>query len=179
MSRVVAVLAVMLLGVTQTAWAHGPTRQKVVESVEIARPPEQIWALVKDFDAIAKWLPGVVASPADHGNEIGSIRVVTLASGGKITEQLERYDDAAHSYFYRIIDVDVKVLPVNNYSSTLEVKASEDGKGSVVLWRGAFYRGYPNNDPPPELNDDAAIKAVTDVYRAGLDHLKQLAENGK
>ena len=35
-----------------------------------------------------------------------------------------------------------------------------------------------NNDPPPELNDEAAKKAVTDVYRSGLDGLKKKIEAG-
>ena len=30
-----------------------------------------------------------------------------------------------------------------------------------------------NNDPPPELNDEAAVKAVKGVYRGGLDALKR------
>jgi hypothetical protein len=70
-----------------------------------------------------------------------------------------------------------KVLPVTNYSSHLTVKPMGDNK-SMVEWRGAFYRGYPNNDPPPELNEEAAIKAVSGVYRAGLDHLKKELEEG-
>ncbi len=72
--------------------------------------------------------------------------------------------------------VDVKVLPVNNYSSTIDVVPGADGKTSTVEWHGAFYRGYPNNDPPPDLNDEAAIKAVTGIYRAGLDALKKKIE---
>jgi hypothetical protein len=47
-----------------------------------------------------------------------------------------------------------------------------------VQWDGAFYRGYPNNDPPPDLNDDAAIKAVTGLYQAGLAALKAKVERG-
>jgi len=179
MSRFIALLTVLMLALAAPAFAHGPSRLKVVEKVEIAKSPDEVWAMIKNFDGIAKWLPGAVSSPADKGNEIGSTRIITLKSGGKITEQLERYDDAGRSYFYRITDVDVKVLPVNNYSSTLEVKPGADGKSAVVEWRGAFYRGYPNNDPPPELNDDAAEKAVTGVYRSGLDHLKEMAEKGK
>ena len=75
-----------------------------------------------------------------------------------------------------ITEVDVKVLPVNNYSSTLSVEG-EGGK-SVVRWKGAFYRGFTNNDPPPELNDEAAVKAVTGVYDAGLAAIKTAAEAG-
>ena len=70
-------------------------------------------------------------------------------------------------------NIDVKVLPVNNYSSTIDVFPSDDGETSTVEWHRAFYRGYPNNDPPPELYDEAAIKAVTAVYQAGLAALKK------
>ena len=42
-----------------------------------------------------------------------------------------------------------------------------------------LYRGYPNNDPPPEFNDEAAIKAVGEVYRAGLEGLKKKIEATK
>ncbi len=65
---------------------------------------------------------------------------------------------------------------MNNYSSTLSVKG-EGGK-STVEWKGAFYRGFMNNDPPPELSDEAAVKAVKGVYRGGLDALKQKVEAG-
>jgi hypothetical protein len=74
--------------------------------------------------------------------------------------------------------VDVKVLPVTNYSSTITVSPSADGKGSLVEWVGAFYRGFPNNDPPPELNDEPAIKAVTGLYHDGLAGLKKKIESG-
>ena len=67
--------------------------------------------------------------------------------------------------------MDVAVLAVTNYASTLCVN-DEGGKAHVV-WKGGFYRGYPNNDPPAELNDDAAMAAVNAVYQAGLDALIQ------
>jgi hypothetical protein len=33
-----------------------------------------------------------------------------------------------------------------------------------------------NNDPPPELSDEAAVMAVTNVYASGLAALKSKAE---
>ncbi len=57
------------------------------------------------------------------------------------------------------------------------MKQEGDDK-SIVEWKGAFYRGYPNNDPPPELSDEAAVKAVTGVYKAGLEALKKKLEGG-
>jgi hypothetical protein len=34
------------------------------------------------------------------------------------------------------------------------------------------------NDPPPELNDDAALKAVTGLFKDGLASLKAKIESG-
>ena len=109
------------------------------------------------------------------GNEQGATRTLTLQSGGKIHEKLNKYDKEGRSFSYEI-EVDVMVLPVTNYSSTLSVKGA--GDKSTVEWRGAFYRGFMNNDPPPELSDEAAIKAITGVYRGGLDALKKKLESG-
>ena len=165
--------AVLLPGI---ALAHGPTRQKISETVEINAPPDKVWARIGNFGDMG-WHPAFVKTEAQGGNAPDATRVLTLQDGATIDEVLAKYDAAGMSYSYRITRVDVKVLPVTNYSSTITVKPNGEGK-SLVEWRGAFYRGYPNNDPPPELNDQAAIKAVTAVYRAGLDHLKQTLESG-
>ncbi len=166
----------LLLAVATTlvlpAFAHGPTRQKVTETVTIDAPTAKVWSLIKDFDALKNWHPAVEASPADKGNTEGSVRQLKLKGGGELTETLEAYDDARMRYSYRAKDKGA--LPVTNYTSTISVKA--DGDKSVVEWRGAFYRGYPNNDPPPDQNDEAAVKAVTGVYQAGLANLKAIAE---
>lgn len=171
LSRRLAALA--LLGFTAgVALAHGPTRQKVVEKITIDAPANAVWAVIKDFDALAKWHPAVAASPADKGNNEGSVRELKLKGGGALTETLERYNDAGKSYTYRAKDGGA--LPVTNYTSTITV--SGDGATSTVEWRGAFYRGFPNNDPPPDQNDEAAVKAVTGVYQSGLANLKALVE---
>jgi len=155
-----------------TAHAHGPTRQKVTEKITINAPADAVWARIRNFDALKDWHPAVAESPADKGNAEGSVRQIKLKGGGALTETLESYDDAKKKYSYRAKDGGA--LPVTNYTSTLTVTA--EGSGAVVEWRGAFYRGYPNNDPPPDQNDEAAIKAVTGVYQAGLANLKKLAE---
>jgi carbon monoxide dehydrogenase subunit G len=154
------------------ALAHGPTRQKVTEKISIDAPADVVWARIKNFDALKDWHPAVASSPADKGNEEGSVRQVTLKGGGSLTETLESWNDAQKKYSYRLKDGGA--LPVTNYTSTITVSA--DGAKSTVEWRGAFYRGFPNNDPPPDQNDEAALKAVTGVYTSGLQHLKKLVE---
>jgi carbon monoxide dehydrogenase subunit G len=166
-------LAAALLAASAPGFAHGPTRQKVSEKVTIEAPADAVWAKVKNFNALKDWHPAVADSPADKGNAEGSVRTVKLKDGGTLVETIESYDEAQKKYSYRAKDGGA--LPVTNYTSTLSVVA--DGGKSVVEWRGAFYRGYPNNDPPPDKNDEAAIKAVTGVYRAGLVNLKKIMES--
>jgi carbon monoxide dehydrogenase subunit G len=152
--------------------AHGPTRQKVIESIRIDAPADAVWAKLKSFDALKDWHPAVAASPADKGNAVGSVRTIALKGGGEIVETLESYSEEQKKYSYRAKDGGA--LPVSNYTSTLQV--TSDGAATVVEWRGAFYRGYPGNEPPPDKNDEAAMTAVTGVYRSGLGNLKKLVE---
>jgi hypothetical protein len=118
------------------------------------------------------WHPAVAESKASDGNNVGSRRTLTLKGGGEVVEEIEELDNNKMVLKYRMKE---GVLPVTNYASTLSVKAVEGGK-SLVEWRGAFYRGYPNNDPPPDRNDEAAEKAITGVYKAGLENLKKVVE---
>jgi carbon monoxide dehydrogenase subunit G len=171
--RLMAITTAIVLGVfAPGAGAHGPTRQKVVEQITLDAPPDVVWAKIRNFDALKDWHPAIAESPADKGNEEGSVRSLVLKDGGRLTEALESYDDARMKYAYRAKDGGA--LPVTNYTSTISVRA-EGGK-TVVEWRGAFYRGYPKNDPPPELNDEAAVRAITGVYRLGLDNLKKIVD---
>jgi hypothetical protein len=146
----------------------------MVVTQEISAPPQVVWDLVKNFNDMS-WHPAVAKTKGEGGNNIGATRLLTLGNGGQIHEKLEKYDDTKHAFFYRISSVDVKVLPVTNYSSWFSIKPV-DGGGSLVTWKGAFYRGYPNNEPPPELNDQAAMDAVKGVYESGLANLKKLVE---
>lgn len=170
-------LAVCLVSASSLLFAHGPTRKKVQESIEIDAPASEVWEIMGDFGSADVWLPMVTSSESEGGNQPGATRTLILAPDVKVYEELKKHSDEKMSYSYKIpVNThDVTILPVNNYSSTISVKDS--GTGSIVTWKGAFYRGYPNNDPPAELNDDAAIAAVTALYKAGLDNLKQLAES--
>ena len=175
--RALPYIALTLSGVLITlaandSRAHGPTRQKAIEKITINAPPSAVWARIKNFDALKDWHPAIAESPADKGNAVGSVRQLKLKGGGALTETLEGFDDAKMKYSYRAKDGGA--LPVTNYTSTHSV--SGDANQSVVEWRGAFYRGFPNNDPPADQNDEAAVNAITGVYKAGLANLKKLAE---
>jgi hypothetical protein len=167
--------AALVLGVAGAAEAHGPTRQKTEQKVEINASPEKVWKVVGAWLDMS-WLPPVEKTEGDQGTEKGAKRKLTLKGGAVVEEELNQYSAEKMMYSYRITDVDVKVLPVSNYSAKISVKG--EGDKSTVTWDGAFYRGFPNNDPPPELSDEAAMKAVNELYRAGLDNLKKKVESG-
>ena len=169
-----SLIAAGLLLATTLTWAHGPTRQKVTETVTINAAPEAVWAVVKDFDKLQAWHPAVENSTATQGNAVESERTLMLKGGGKVVEKLESWSEADRKFSYRMREAGP--IPVSNYSSTLAVKPGPGAGTTVVEWRGAFYRGYPNNDPPPDKNDDAAVAAVTGIYKAGLANLKEMLE---
>ena len=66
-------------------------------------------------------------------------------------------------------DEDVPVLAVDNYQGKLTVK--KKGNASVVTWIATYYRGYMNNNPPVELNEETADEQVTAVLKEGLTSL--------
>ena len=134
----------------------------VKEKVELSVTPEKAWDVIKDFDGWQNWHPAVASTEitSGKGNARGTVRVLTTKDGAKITEKLVRYQSKAFAYTYTITD---GPLPVTDYTSTLQVKASKSG--SVVLWSSHFRakEGTPDAD---------AVKAIRDIYQAGLNNLK-------
>jgi hypothetical protein len=170
-----ATLAGLLLA--PAAQAHDAQRVKLVTAVDINAPPAAVWRVIGQFHDLS-WDP-LVASAEGPGGDTPNVatRTVKLKSGGVLPlEQLTRYEPQSFTYATFLPHVDVKVLPVTNYSSILVV-LPEPG-GSRVEWRSAFYRGDPNFGPPPNLNEAAAIKAVRAMTQPALDGLKQRIEQG-
>jgi mxaD protein len=166
--------ALTLLAATPAA-AHGPTPQKVEESISIAAPPAKVWAAVKDFDGLAAWSPLVESSKGSGGNAADGTRVVVLKAGGQLTDSLDEYLDDEMSYSYRLATPDIEAFPVSFYSSTLVVKSGADG-GSEVTWDARLYRADTGNFPSETQNDQAAIDAVTQFFQEGLKTLKEQIE---
>jgi carbon monoxide dehydrogenase subunit G len=166
--------SVLLMSLASVALAHGPSRQKVTESVTIKAAPDKVWAKVKDFTKLHDWHPAIESSTATNGSKVDSVRTLNLKGGGKVIETLEGFSEEDKKFNYRMKDGGA--LPVSNYTSTMTVKAGEASGTTTVEWRGAFYRSYPNNNPPPEQNDEAAVKAITGVYQTGLANLKKSLE---
>jgi polyketide cyclase/dehydrase/lipid transport protein len=114
MVRALAVGLAVLAVLPVAANAHGPSRQKVTETVEINAPPDKVWKVIGNFQDMS-WHPAVAKVEGQGGNDANATRTLTLKSGGTIAEKLDGYDAAKMTYKYEITNVDAKVLPVNNY----------------------------------------------------------------
>ncbi len=177
----ISLLAFFLFLFSAVVNAHGPVRGKMTATVNIEAPADEVWAIIKNFDDMS-WHPGIKSTEGTGGNDKGATRVLTLAGGGTITEFLKKYDAAKMSYTYKITDMsivktiqhsgqdeDVPVLAVDNYQGKITVK--KKGNSAVVTWIATYYRGYMNNNPPVELNEETADEQVTAVLKAGLTSL--------
>lgn len=162
--------------VSLTAAAHGPSPLKVDKSVTIKADPAKVWALVKDFGNMQKWHPSVTATKLEKkGDE--TFRVLTLKSGSTITEKLRSSDDTDMRLKYEIVNSN---LPLTDFNSFIAVTKGAKAGETNVQWVGRFYRLYKLNPPIPAGQDDeTAIKAINEIFDAGLAGLEKAAEAAK
>ena len=141
--------------------------------ITVNASPDKVWAIVKDFGSIQKWEPLVTDCKVEKKGE-DTLRTLTLKSGGKVIERLKGIDEEAMKLKYEIVE---GAIPVADYNSFIVVAKGSNPNESTVTWVGRFYRVYKLNPPIPAGQDDeTAIKAVTEIYDAGLPGLKKLAE---
>jgi hypothetical protein len=97
-------------------------RGSVRRHVRIACPPDEVWARIGDPSRIQEWFPGIVSSTVD-----GTTRVITMASGLPMPEEILTHDNVQHRFQYRI------TAPMfNEHLSTLDVLDLGDGTSVVV-----------------------------------------------
>lgn len=154
--------------------AHGPTPQKADEKITVAASPAAVWEVIKEFGSIGDWHPGLAKVASEGGNKEGATRTLTLKSGGDLVESLNSYNEKEMSIEYRLLKENVDAFPVSFYSDQISVKPADGG--SEVEWTSRFYRADTTNEPPEDKNDEAATKATTDFFQAGLAAIKAKAE---
>jgi hypothetical protein len=151
-------ITVACLGlVASTAFADTLSR-----SVDVPGTPRDIWSMIGPFCAIKDWLPPV-GSCAEDGQKIPTRTLVTRDGSATFIERQSARSDSAHFYTYTFLS---SPLPVGHYTSTIRVTARTGG-GSTVTWRGTY--------APAAGKSKDARQALTDIYAAGLDSIRQQA----
>lgn len=94
----------------------------VRREVRIARPADEVWAVVGDPARIAEWFPGIVEATVD-----GTSRVITTASGLPMPEEIITNDPVLRRFQYRL------ATPlVQHHLGTIDVFDLGDGTSLVA-----------------------------------------------
>ena len=172
MKKLLSFITAILFSVS--VFAHGPTPQKVQESVTVNVSIEKAWALVKDFGAIDKWHPAVKDIKIEKRGE-DTYRILTLDSGGKLKEKFRSIDDDLKKIKWEITKGKV---PFTDFNAYIIVKKGANANESIIQWTARFYRTYKLNPPIPEGQDDATAKAaVQGIVDNGIAGLKKTLES--
>ncbi|MHB8353432.1 MAG: SRPBCC family protein [Burkholderiales bacterium] len=203
-SQMVLGLGLMLTGVSALEAAQeGFFHEKVSQSIIIQAEPAKVWALIGDFDGMARWNATVAKTVAiDEDKESLTRMVVFKEDIGKEVDVLDDRSDADMTLRYRVTD---NPWPVTRFNSSLRVSRGAVPGTSVVEWRAAFDvkgvyadpdAGKPSLDMPSGpivfgidietynnspstttiTRDKRTVKIITDLYRVGLDSLKWVIE---
>jgi hypothetical protein len=131
----------------------------------IDAPVDDVWAKIRDFNALPDWHPAVADSTIENGNpsdQVGCIRNFNLADGGNIREQLLSLSDLEHLCIYSILE---SPMPVENYVATLRLRPITDGNRTYAEWTAAF--------DCPEQEEAGLLELIGNgVFQDGFNALK-------
>ena len=110
---------------------------KLMRSVVIDAPIDQVWTEVRNFDGVVNWNPGVVGATLESGlpTQVGAVRKLDIVDGTVFRETLLAHSDLEHFYTYDIIE---SPLPCSNYVSCHRFIEITDGDRTLGIWQGEF-----------------------------------------
>ncbi|MFC9684906.1 SRPBCC family protein [Streptomyces sp. NPDC056948] len=129
-----------------------------------ASSADQTWAVVRQFNGLPDWHPGIRASEiigGGNGLTPGAVRILTGVDGSTYRERLVALDDAGRKLSYEIVEAP---LPVRGYRSTLHVQPVADTGGAFLSWHAAF-------DPAEGSTAQEAATVLEAAYAPALANL--------
>ncbi len=139
--------------------------QVFVSSV-IPAEADTVWAVIRDFNALPDWHPGIVESRIENdraGDSVGCVRHFRLTERATIREQLLALDDRARRCVYTILE---SPLPLWDYEAQLRLLPVTDGGCCYAEWTAVF-------TCRAEEADGLVDTVGNGVFQAGFDALKQ------
>ncbi len=94
----------------------------VRREIRIARPAEEVWAVVGDAARLHEWFPGVESCTVE-----GDRRVIVLATGIPMPERIVTCDNVLRRFQYRI-----EAPLFTEHQGTIDVHDLGDGTSLVV-----------------------------------------------
>ena len=139
---------------------------RVYVSSIIDAAAENVWARVRDFNALPQWHPGIADSRIENSepsDKIGCIRHFHTRDGGMIRERLLALSDYDYSCTYSIIE---SPMGVENYVATLKLTPVTDGARTFGEWGAEFECAEGRERELTELIGGG-------VFQGGFDALKR------
>lgn len=142
---------------------------KAYASAIVEAPVEAVWAVVRDFNGLPVWHPGVAESAIEDGLDadvVGCVRAFRLADGTRVRERLLALDDSRYRFSYNF---ETPAFPVENYAAAMELIPVTDGDVTFAQWEATF------DEAPADKGKYQALISK-DVFAAGLASLAALAK---
>ncbi len=139
---------------------------KAYASTVVDAPADQVWAVIRDFNALPQWHPGVADSMIEDGragDQVGGIRNMHLGNGAHLRERLLSFSDVERSYSYNF---ELTPFDVKNYHATIRVTPVTDTNQSFVEWWTTF-------DCDEAREAEMVRTFAKGVFQGGFDALKK------
>jgi hypothetical protein len=134
----------------------------------VAASVGKVWDVVREFNGLASYLPGIVASELVGGSEgqVGVVRrLKTTAGEEQVHEKLLSLDDTGRTYSYGFADGNP--FGIRNYISTIRVAPVTDTGETFVEWWAEF-------DADSATEDELVRTFALGVYASGINGLRAL-----
>ena len=139
---------------------------RVYVSTIIDAAAENVWARVRDFNALPQWHPGIADSRIENGepsDKVGCVRHFHTRDGGMIRERLLALSDYDYSCTYSILE---SPMGVEGYVATLKLTPVTDGARTFAEWSAEFECAEGRERELTELIGGG-------VFQGGFDALKR------
>jgi hypothetical protein len=145
---------------------------KVFTSAIIDAPIEKVWTMVRDFNGMPAWHPGIRDSVIEGGlrsDVIGCVRKFQVEGLGQIREQLLDLSDIEHCFTYSILEAPT---PWTNYVATLQLRRVTAGDKTFAQWTAEF-------GCPPDQEAHFVDMVGQGVFQTAFDTLNKRLAGGR
>ncbi|HEX4250621.1 MAG TPA: SRPBCC family protein [Pseudonocardia sp.] len=123
---------------------------------------DAVWQVVKQFNGLPSWVAAITSSEIEgggSGQEVGSVRRLSLGEMGQIAEVLLTMDDDNRSYTYAFTDSGP--FPVRSYKATIRIAPLTTTGQTFVEWWAWF-------DSDAEHEEELMNTYSDGVYAGGI-----------
>ena len=151
-------MQLILAGAALAAGTFSASAASVDKMIDVAAPPEKVWAMIGPFCSIQDWHPAIGKCTEQNG-----VRTLVTKDGKATFVEKQTANDAkSMEYSY---EIQKSPLPITGYKST--IKVTKKGDGSRVEWSSSY--------TPDKGKEDAANQAISGIYQGGLDNIQKMA----